>query len=494
MQGLLSLLASLSPELHEQVDQSVTRKREQNTDRCIPPAVVVVIEVDSGQVVATTAVLADPTVSRRIAIDKVVASTRASEPSLEVLGAGLARWRVEDGELRLLAVDLPVEIHEDEECTHEVVEGIEVVEPVAPERLDLGVWDENTAEGDKDTDDEGIDEGGEDGVRRVGSDELTKASVEEPECGLATIEQLRSTDDLLVHKHDEEHRACFVGWHRKTGGVVEAKEVKDAADDEVGHLRDDETGGEGSPVIHLGLLLSGLVDITTVDEQRLELRDDTRGDEDIVEKGEEDQLLLLDGVANLPEGESDKESDANVEGKLVVDVVNVAIQADVHALSDEPGLSPHVGSELMSVVSGSRRLARSVVDDVFEVLLHLGLLGRVKPDLVPIPFTCMSAGNNINHELCGVDTLRTGYTFSVEVVFDSLAVVTDITEVNGLTSFSKQQEGVELSKELGRRLMDGDQDCLTHIGKLSEEADSVEGSLSVKTGGRLVQEDQNGRL
>ena len=189
MQGLLSLLASLSPELHEQVDQSVTRKRKQNTDRCIPPAVVVVIKVDSVQVVATTAVLADPAVSRRIAIDKVVASTRASEPSLEVLGAGLARWRVEDGELRLLAVDLPVEVHEDEECTHEVVERIEVVEPVAPERLDLGVWDENTAEGDKDTDDERIDEGGEDGVRRVGSDELTKTSVEEPECGLVTIEQ-----------------------------------------------------------------------------------------------------------------------------------------------------------------------------------------------------------------------------------------------------------------------------------------------------------------
>jgi hypothetical protein len=61
-------------------------------------------------------------------------------------------------------------------------------------------------------------------------------------------------------------------------------------------------------VVHLGLLLSRLVDISAVDKERLELCDDTRGDEDVVEQGEEDELLLLDRVANLPEREADEES------------------------------------------------------------------------------------------------------------------------------------------------------------------------------------------
>jgi len=45
--------------------------------------------------------------------------------------------------------------------------------------LDLGVRDEDTAERDEDTDKEGVDQGCKDGVGSVGSDELTKTSVEE---------------------------------------------------------------------------------------------------------------------------------------------------------------------------------------------------------------------------------------------------------------------------------------------------------------------------
>src|SRR5690242_20058786 len=39
--------------------------------------------------------------------------------------------------------------------------------------------------------------------------------------------------------------------------------------------------------------------------------------------------------------------------------------------------------------------------------------------------------------------------------------------------------------------MNSDQDCLTNICKLPEETNSVESSLTIKTGGSFVQEDQD---
>ena len=45
-------------------------------------------------------------------------------------------------------------------------------------------------------------------------------------------------------------------------------------------------------------------EITTLKEERLQLRNDTRCDEDEVEDGEEDFLLLGDGFADHPEGEA----------------------------------------------------------------------------------------------------------------------------------------------------------------------------------------------
>jgi hypothetical protein len=53
--------------------------------------------------------------------------------------------------------------------------------------LDLGVGDKDTTEGDQDTDDERINEGGEDGVGGVCGDKLTQTSVEEPNVQSASI-------------------------------------------------------------------------------------------------------------------------------------------------------------------------------------------------------------------------------------------------------------------------------------------------------------------
>ena len=69
---------------------------------------------------------------------------------------------------------------------------------------------------------------------------------------------------------------------------------------------------------------------------------------------------------------------------FVVHVVDVAVQADVHAVSDQLGLRPHVRRKLVAIVGGTRRLASGICDDVFEVLVHGCVLGTVEPDLVPI--------------------------------------------------------------------------------------------------------------
>jgi hypothetical protein len=46
--------------------------------------------------------------------------------------------------------------------------------------LDLSIWYKDTAEGDEDTDDNRVNERGEDGIRGISCDKLAKTCVEEP--------------------------------------------------------------------------------------------------------------------------------------------------------------------------------------------------------------------------------------------------------------------------------------------------------------------------
>lgn len=93
-------------------------------------------------------------------------------------------------------------------------------------------------------------------------------------------------------------------------------------------------------------------------------------DEDVVEKSKEDELLVSYSVANLPETETDEQRGTNVESKLVVNVVDVAVHADVRPVCNNLGLSPEIHGELMAIIRGSGLFASSVSDDVVEVLMH----------------------------------------------------------------------------------------------------------------------------
>ena len=124
---LLRLLTRLSPQLHENINQRVTRNGKDDTDSRIPPSIVVVVQVDRVQVIASPSVLADSAVSSRLRVDEIRATAWSSHPCLEVFAAGLASWRIEHCELRLGAFDLPVEIREDEQRSHKVVEGVQPI-------------------------------------------------------------------------------------------------------------------------------------------------------------------------------------------------------------------------------------------------------------------------------------------------------------------------------------------------------------------------------
>ncbi|KAK8219846.1 hypothetical protein M8818_000820 [Zalaria obscura] len=232
--SLPTTVIRLSPQLHTQVNHGVTADCEDNNDSRISPTIVIVLQLQIVQVVTSPGVLADPASARRLRVDEVGPGAVALEVLGQVRGAGLAIRRIEDSELRLGALDLDVEAGEDKKGAHEVVEGVEVIQPIPPEGSDLRVRDEDTAEGGEGTDNERVYERGEGGVWRVGCDELSDTGVHE-----------------LVEQHDEEDGAGLVAVVGEPDRPVEWDEVQYRADDEVRDFRDDEAGHEGDPGVHL---------------------------------------------------------------------------------------------------------------------------------------------------------------------------------------------------------------------------------------------------
>lgn len=130
---------------------------------------------------------------RSVGIDKVGAGAEAGEIGGKVRGTGLVSRRVEEGKFVRGADNLSIKDGENGETADEVVKRIEIIQPFAPELLNLGKWDEHTAKGNQYADHDRVDERGEDGVGRVGGNELANAGVDE-----------------FVEENDEEEGAGFV--------------------------------------------------------------------------------------------------------------------------------------------------------------------------------------------------------------------------------------------------------------------------------------------
>lgn len=180
-----------------------------------------------------------------------------------------------------------------------------------------------------------------------------------------------------------------------------------------------------------------------------------------------------------------------MKGKLVVDVVDVAEEGNVHAVRHELDLLQHGGSKLVAVVDSAWRLRGGLGNDAVEFLADLVVLGRCKPHLVPVLALRERAGNDVNHVLGGIDLLGARSAVATKVVLDRLGMFANIAKVDRLAALGEEKEGIELGEQLGRGLVDGDEDGLADGSKLSKEADRVVRRLTIETRGRLVEEDQD---
>lgn len=141
--------------------------------------------------------------------------------------------------------------------------------------------------------------------------------------------------------------------------------------------------------------------------------------------------------------------------ELVVDIVGVSEKRNIHAMGDDLGLLPERHGEFESVVDCSRGLRSRIRDHVIQFGDHASLFRRVEPDLVPVlVFDGLNtASNHVNHELSCVGFGGTLSSILAKVMLHGCRIVTDISEVDGLSALGKKKKSVELSKELSRGLM-----------------------------------------
>jgi hypothetical protein len=187
----------------------------------------------------------------------------------------------------------------------------------------------------------------------------------------------------------------------------------------------------------------------------LKLVDDTRSDEDEVPDREHLQVQSSHTLIRAPEGETIECGGDNVKGELVVDIVGVPEKRDIHPPSDDFGLLPKRHRELESIIDRTGGFGSSVRNHSVQFRDHASLLGGVEPDLMPILVldSLDTAGNNVNHELSCISLGRALSPVLAKVLFNAGCILANISKVNRLSALCKEKEGVELSEELRRRLV-----------------------------------------
>ena len=201
-------------------------------------------------------------------------------------------------------------------------------------------------------------------------------------------------------------------------------------------------------MVCLALLLTCLVNIATLDEQRLQLGDDTRSNKDKTEDSEQSQLKVLETITNHPEGEAVQQGQQDVHEHFIVDVLSIAEQRDVHAVGDDLDLLPHGSCELMAIIDGTWWLSGGLRDDVVELFSHLLMLGRLKPNLVPVSVFRQTTGDNLDHVFGRVSLAWTRRSVAGKVRLDCACIVTNVAKINCLAALCEQKEGIELRKKL----------------------------------------------
>lgn len=437
--NLFGLLRSLGSQLHEAEHQSVSTDGEDDRDTDISPSSSVVHNMETFQELTSVLVLTDLAAGGSIGVDQVDTGASAGHIIREVLSAGGAVGRFEPGELILHTGDLGTPDAKGQHARDDIVEWIEVVHPEPPEHVELEVWDEDTTEYDKNTDNQGIHKRSKRRVGRIGGDELTNTSVNE-----------------FVDQHHEEGGTGSVRIMRQSpNGPVPADKVENSTNAEIWELGNNQSGNEGNPRVHFRLFLTGIVDITALDEERLKLVDDARSDEDKVPDREHLQIQSSYTLIRAPEGETIKCGGDNVKGELVVDVVSIPEKRDIHPPSNNFGLLPKRHREFESIIDRTGGFGSSVRNHSIQIRYHASLLGGVEPDLMPILVldSLDAAGDNVNHELSRISLGRALGPVFAKVLLNAGCILANVSKVNRLPALCKEKEGIELSEELRRRLV-----------------------------------------
>lgn len=171
----------------------------------------------------------------------------------------------------------------------------------------------------------------------------------------------------------------------------------------------------------------------------MELGDHTRSDEDEIEDREETELEIGDGITNHPEGEAVEESRTDVQSELVIDIVGVAPNGDVHTLSNKFALVQERHGEFESVICSTRLLGSSVGDDIVELLNDVFMLRGLEPYLVPVSALGQSSRNDIDHVLGWIGFLGAWSIVTRKVFFDRVGVITDVSKVHSFSSSGKKE-------------------------------------------------------
>ena len=287
----------------------------------------------------------------------------------------------------------------------------------------------------------------------------------------------------------------------ETDGVVPA-EVHDGTHERVpGKLDNDLGEHKDLPAVDLGRALTDLVERTLDDEVRHGLLDELAEDGEQVEDGEHLVLETLDGVGGVVEDETNEQGNGDAKSGLGVDVrrgTPILLEDTVGNLAE----LREEGSGEFTVATGITRHFQSVgILGVVLQTLQLGLdsliLGAGAPSIVPVDLgvSTRSSTDNLKHPLGRVGISRALDTaLAFEVGGHGLGVLANVTEVNGLTTLSQEEETIEALEKHGRGLMDSAQNGLTALGELLKEIQNSPRSLRVETGSRLVNEEKKRRL
>jgi hypothetical protein len=126
-------------------------------------------------------------------------------------------------------------------------------------------------------------------------------------------------------------------------------------------------------------------------------------------------------------------------------------------------------------------------------LFPVGLpFGTFLPNNIPLfALVVRTIVDDLKHVFSGVLLFAAGSsTVRLEVLEQRARVLSNVTEVNGLTTLGQEQQAVERLEENSAGLMDGAENSLPRVSELTQERADRPRALRVKSTGRLIKEEK----